>query len=78
MICGDFNSNRFSGPWKLLYKGRLEAGYTESNYPDVTAVKKTIAHPYALQDVYATAKSTPEFTTRAPRRRVEVDFIFCR
>lgn len=77
IFCGDFNSTRSNGPWNYLYKGRLEGGYTEETNPEIEVVRQTIVHPYALQDVYKTANAIPDFTTRAPRRRTEVDFIFC-
>eukprot|EP00210_Caulerpa_lentillifera_P001174 g1130.t1 len=77
IFCGDFNSTRWNGPWNYLYKGRLEGGYTESFNPDMEVVRETIVHPYALQDAYKTAGAIPEFTSRAPKRRTEVDFIFC-
>ena len=76
VFCGDFNSTRWNAPWNYLYRGRLEAGYTEHYYPDIEVVKETKAHPFALNDVYKVAEAIPDFTARAPRRRSEADFIF--
>eukprot|EP00210_Caulerpa_lentillifera_P009566 g9123.t1 len=77
IFCGDFNSTRTNAPWKFLSTGCLEAGYCEEAYPDIRVVKETTEHPFELDDVYEKANAIPEFTTRAPKRRTEVDFIFC-
>lgn len=77
VIAGDFNATRWNAPWQFLFRGRLEGGYTEAYLPHVPVTSKTVAHPYALQDVYMAGRWIPEFTTRAPRRRSEVDFIWC-
>lgn len=77
VIAGDFNATRWNAPWQFLFRGRLEGGYTEAYLPSVPVTTKTVAHPYALQDVYMSGRWIPEFTTRAPRRRSEIDFIWC-
>lgn len=73
---GDFNGSSKEGVYRLLYRGRLEGGYTES-YSDEAILPETYAHPYKLQDVYASCASfRMPFTRAVPGFACTIDFLW--
>lgn len=77
VLLGDLNSTRSDGVYRLLYRGRLEGGWTERYLPERVLTQQTVSHPFALRDAYTScAAFALPFTRAVPGNACVIDYIF--
>jgi CCR4-NOT transcription complex subunit 6 len=80
LICGDYNSTRDSGPYRLLSQGSLPADHEDlQGHKYGVFTRDGIEHPFSLRSAYLPLDKTPDelpFTNYTPGFTDVIDYIW--